>query len=89
MARFKEKYVNSKIKIFNNQTKSDIAFLNDDNLKKLYQNKNFSAKLKFIKNNPIKFKTIPNKYLQLNTNKDNVKFAYFITRLFKVKKQNF
>ena len=85
----KKKYVNSKIKIFNNQTKSDIAFLNDDNLKKLYQNKKFSAKLKFIKKNPIKFKTIPNKYLQLNTNKDNVKFAYFITRLFKVNKKNF
>ena len=85
----KKKYINSKIKIFNNQTKNDNAFLNNSNLKKIYKKKNFSAKLKFIKNNPINFKNIKNKYLQLDANKDNVKFAYYILKLFKINKYFF
>ena len=44
----------SKIKIFNNQTKNNIALLNDLNLKKIYRKNKFSGKLIFIKNNPIK-----------------------------------
>ena len=85
----KKKYINSKIKIFNNQTKNDNAFLHDSKLKKIYKKKNFSAKLKFIKNNPINFKNIKNKYLQLDANKDNVKFAYYILKLFKINKYFF
>ena len=37
----KKKYMMSKIKIFNNQTKNDIAFLNDINLKRIYKKKTF------------------------------------------------
>ena len=79
----------SKIKIFNNQTKNDIALLNDPNLKKIYRRNKFSGKLIFIKNNPIKFKDIQNRYLQLETNSNNIKFAYFISKLFKNKKKFF
>ena len=85
----KKKYVMSKIKIFNNQTKNNIALLNDPNLKKIYRRNKFSGKLIFIKNNPIKFKDIQNRYLQLGANTNNVKFAYFITKLFKISKNNF
>ncbi len=85
----KKKYVMSKIKIFNNQTKNNIALLNDLNLKKIYRRNKFSGKLIFIKNNPIKFKDIQNRYLQLGANTNNVKFAYFITKLFKISKNNF
>ena len=85
----KKNYVKSKIKIFKNQTKSDIAFLNDFNLRKLYRNNNFLGKLRFVKGNPIQFKNIKNKYLQLETNADNIKFAYFITKVFNISKKNF
>ena len=45
-----KQYTNSKIKIFNNQVKNDVAFLNDLKLKKLFLSKDdFHAKLKFIK----------------------------------------
>ena len=85
----KKKYVMSKIKIFNNQTKNNIALLNDPNLKKIYRKNKFSGKLKFIKNNPIKFRDIPNRYLQLGANTNYVKFAYFITKLFRISKNDF
>jgi len=85
----KKKYIKSKIKIFKNQTKNDIAFLDDFSLKKIYRNNSFLGKLKFIKSNPIQSKSIQNRYLQLEANVDNVKFAYFITKLFNIDKQNF
>ncbi len=85
----KKNYLNSKIKIFNNQTKNDIAFLNNPNLKKIYRKNKFLGNLKFINNDPIKYQDVPNKYLRLQANKDNVKFAYTITKFFNVKKRNF
>ncbi len=85
----KEKYIMSKIKIFNNQTKNDIAFLNDHHLEKIYKKKKFLGKLKLINKNSINFHYTSNKYLQLDANKENVKFAYFISRIFKIKKNNF
>ncbi len=85
----KKKYVNSKIKVFNNQTENDIALLNNSKIIKLYRNHNFLGKLKIIKGNPIKLKKTINKYLQLEANKENVKFAYFITKLFKINRKNF
>ena len=42
----KKNYIMSKIKIFNNQTKNDVAFLNDINLKKIYKKKKFPRKIK-------------------------------------------
>ncbi len=85
----KKKYIKSKIKIFNNQTKKDIAFLNNLNLKKLYKKNNFLGKLRYIKNNSIKISDSQNPYLQLESNKNNVKFAYYISKIFNVNKKAF
>ena len=85
----KKKYLKSKFKIFNNQTKKDIAFLNNLSLKKLYKKNNFLGKLKYIKNNSIKIFNNQNSYLQLEANKNNVQFAYFISKIFNVNKKAF
>ncbi len=85
----KKKYIKSKIKIFNNQTKNDIAFLNDLNLKRLYKRNNFLGKLKYIKNNSIKITDNQNRYLKLEANKNNVKFAYYIAKIFNIDKKAF
>ena len=85
----KKNYIRSKFKIFNNQTKKDIAFLNNLNLKEIYKKNNFLGKLEFIKNNPIKLKDIKNKYLKLEANLDNIKFAYHILKYFNINKNLF
>ncbi len=85
----KKKYVKSKFKIFANQTRSDTAFLNNQNLKKIYKINNFSGKLKFIKKNSINLKNIQNNYLQLEANRENIEFAYIITKLFGIDKKKF
>ncbi len=85
----KNKYSQSKFKIFNNQSKNDIAFLNNFSLIKTYKKNNYLGKLKFVKNNIIKIKETKNKYLQLEANKENVNFAYFVTKAFNISKKNF
>ena len=85
----KKQYLKSKFKIFNNQTKKDMAFLNNLSLKKLYKKNNFLGKLKYIKNNSIKISDSQNPYLQLEANKNNVQFAYFISKIFNVNKKAF
>ena len=85
----KKKYLKSKFKIFNNQTKKDIAFLNNLSLKKLYKKNNFLGKLKYIKNNSIKISDSQNPYLQLEANKNNLQFAYFISKVFNINKKAF
>ncbi len=85
----KKKYLKSKFKIFINQTKKDKAFLNNLSLKKLYKKNNFLGKLKYIKNNSIKISDSQNPYLQLEANKNNVMFAYFISKIFNVNKKAF
>ena len=85
----KKNYIMSKIKIFKNQTKKDIAILGDIKLKKIYESKKFLGRLKFIKNNPIKIRNTNNKYLKLAANYDNIKFAYFITKFFNIDKKHF
>ena len=88
MAWNKKNYILSKIKIFNNQTKNDFAFLNDINLKRIYKN-NFKGKLRFLNKKAVKFENFQNRYLKLDANKDNVTFAYFITKLFQINKKKF
>ena len=85
----KQKYIKSKFKIFNNQTKNDIAFLENGNLKKIYKKKKLSGKLKLVEKNLINLKNINNSYLKLRTNKENINFAYSILKLFKIKKNKF
>ena len=85
----KKNYILSKIKIFNNQTKNDFAFLNDINLKRIYKKNNFKGKLRFLNKKAVKFENFQNRYLKLDANKDNVTFAYFITKLFQINKKKF
>ncbi len=85
----KKNYINSKFKIFNNQTKKNTAFLDDLNLKKIYKRKKFLGKLHFLKKSPINSKEIKNSYLKTETNINNIKFAYFIIKFFKINKKNF
>ena len=85
----RNKYSQSKFKIFNNQSKNDIAFLNDSSLKKIYKKNNYLGNLKFIKKNFIKIKETNNNYLQLEANKENLNFAYFITKVFNINKKKF
>ncbi len=85
----KKNYINSKFKIFNNQTKKNSAFLDDLNLKKIYIRKKFLGKLHFLNRNPINFKEVKNSYLKIESNINNIKFAYFIIKLFKISKKNF
>ena len=68
---------------------NDVAFLNDIYLKKIYKKKNFQGKLKFINTNIVKFEDSQNKYLQLEANKDNVAFAYYIAKFFHINKNDF
>ena len=84
-----KKYTRSKFKIFNNQSKDDIAFLNDLSLSKIYNKNNYLGKLKFVKNSFIKIEDTQNKYLQLQANNENVNFAYLITKIFKINKKIF
>ena len=85
----KNKYIKSKFKIFKNQTKEDIALINDLNLKKIYFKKKYLAKLRFIKKKPLIANYINNEYLKLDVNKDNLIFAYNVSKIFKIKKNNF
>ena len=57
--------------------------------KKYTKKKNFQAKLKFINTNIVRFEDSQNKYLQLEANKDNVAFAYYIAKFFHINKNNF
>ena len=85
----KNKYIESKFKIFENQTKNDFAFLSDLKLKKIYKKKKFLGKLNFLNNSFLAINKIQNRYLRLEANINNVKFAYSIIRLFKINKKNF
>ncbi len=79
-------YVNSKFKIFSNQTKKDIAFIDDVKFLKKYKKAKYRAKLKFIKAtkyNKIK-KFIKNNYLNLEVNQQNMSFVQAISKTLKI-----
>ena len=59
------------------------------NLKKIYFKKKYLAKLRFIKKKPLIANYINNEYLKLDVNKDNLIFAYNVSKIFKIKKNNF
>ncbi len=85
----KKKYIRSKFKIFENQTNSDLAFIKDINLRRIYKKRKLLGKLKLIKKNLITPNNLNNKYLKLEANKDNISFAYSISKIFKIKKKKF
>ena len=79
-------YINSKFKIFSNQIKKDIAFIDDIKFLKKYKKAKYHAKLKFIKAakyNKIK-KFIKNNYLNLEVNHQNMSFVQAISKTLKI-----
>ena len=79
-------YINSKFKIFSNQTKKDIAFIDNITFLKKYKKDKYLAKLKFIraeKYNKIK-RFIKNNYLNLEVNEQNMNFVQAITKILKI-----
>ena len=86
----KNKYLNSKFKIFSFQKKKDFAIINK-NLKRQYLSNKFIGKLiipkiKDYKN--IKSK-IKNNYLTSNINEENMSFVYTFSKLLKIKEKSF
>ncbi len=85
----KKNYINSKFKIFNNQDKSDKAFVKDFHLKKIYKKRKYLGKLNFLNKNKIIYNYFNNDYLKLKVNRDNLNFAYFITKKYKISNKGF
>ena len=86
----KNKYLNSKLKIFSFQKKKDFAIINKK-LKRQYLSNKFIGKLiipkiKDYKN--IKSK-IKNNYLTSNINEENMSFVYTFSKLLKIKEKSF
>ena len=85
-------YKNSKFKIFSKQDSKNIALLNNKKLIKLFKKKNYSGKLKIVKNillnNKIK-KQITNDYLTSEPNLENLSFAAKISKIFKIEEKIF
>ena len=83
-------YLNSKLKIFNLQSKSNFAIINS-NLKKSFLKKKFLSKL-IIPNNKnykrIKLK-IKNDYLTSNLNDENMSFVYSFSKLINIEEKSF
>ena len=81
------KYLNSKLKIFNLQGKKNLALLNSNNIKKKYYYNKYKGKLLFInikKYLKIK-KKIKNIYLNLKINDENMSFVYAISKFVNIK----
>ncbi len=86
----KRHYLNSKLKIFRLQNKSQYAIINKK-LKKNFIIKNFSSKLVISKTKEykkIKYK-IKNDYLKLKINDENMSFVFSFAKLLKIKEKNF
>ena len=82
-------YIDSKFKVFENQSFKDKSILKSEKLKKIYKKKKFKGKLIFLKKKSFDKYHINNLYLRSEANIDNVEFAYQISKSFKIKKKNF
>ena len=84
-------YLNSKMKIFSLQTKSDFAFLNHHKLIKKFRKKKYKSKLKIVSLKS--YKKIKNKinntYLQSKVNQENMSFVYILSKIYKIKDHKF
>jgi UDP-N-acetylmuramoylalanine--D-glutamate ligase len=86
----KNKYLNSKLKIFHLQKKKNFAIINK-NLKKEFIKNKFLSKLmtpKIKDYRKIK-KKIKNDYLTSNINEENMSFVYTISKLLKISEKSF
>ena len=86
----KNKYLNSKLKIFNLQKKKNFAIINKD-LKKEFIKKKFLGKLLLpkIKDYRKIKKNIKNNYLTSNINEENMSFVYTLSKLLKISEKSF
>ena len=86
----KNKYLNSKLKIFHLQKKKNFAIINK-NLKKEFIKNKFLSKLMIpkIKDYRKIKKKIKNDYLTSNINDENMSFVYTISKLLKIREKSF
>ena len=86
----KNKYLNSKLKIFRLQKKNNFAIINKNLKKKFIKNK-FSSKLLFpkIKDYRKIKKKIKNDYLNLNINEENMSYVFTLSKLLKISEKSF
>ncbi len=86
----KSNYLNSKLKIFNHQTKKNIAIVNKK-FSYIFKKKKFLSKFKIPENGKykkIKHK-IKNSYLTSNINDENMGFVFTFSKLLKIKEKIF
>ncbi len=86
-----KEYIDSKFKIFSNQTSNNFAFLNSKALVKKFKKNKYKSKLKFInkkKYNSIKNR-IKNYYLSSEVNIENMSYVYAFSKIFKIKEKCF
>ena len=86
----KNKYLNSKLKIFRLQKKNNFAIINK-NLKKKFIKSKFSSKLLIPKTKDYRKikKKIKNDYLTSSINEENMSFVYAVSQLLKIRKKSF
>ena len=86
----KNKYLSSKLKIFNLQKKKNFAIINESLKKEFIKNK-FSSKLLFpkIKDYRKIKKKIKNNYLTSEINEENMSFVYTLSKLLKISEKSF
>ena len=81
-----KEYINSKFKIFSEQTKENSAFISNKIFLKKYKKEKYRGKLKFVKPgkyNKIK-KQVKNNYLNLEANQQNMSFVHAISKTLKI-----
>ncbi len=83
-------YLNSKLKVFNHQTKNDFAIVNNS-IKKIFKKKGFKSKLIIPRINDYKNikNKIKNEYLSLNINDENMSNVFTFAKLLKIKEKSF
>ena len=83
-------YINSKLKIFKSQKKSQFAFVNKK-LKKIFVRKKFDSRLIIPNEKKYKIikKKIKNYYLNSSINDDNMSFTYAFSKLLNISDKNF
>ncbi len=85
-----QKYLQSKLKIFSLQKKSDFAILNE-NFKNIFKKRGYLSKLvslRYKDYKKIRFK-INNKYLRSSANNENMNFVYTLAKKLKISDHSF
>ena len=83
-------YINSKLKIFENQKKNQLSFINHK-FKSHFRKKKFQGKLVVPKLETYKRikKKIKNSYLSLNVNDENMSFVFTLSKFLRISEKSF